>query len=76
MLEPGQVINITINDLAFGGDGVARLDEGAVVFVPFAEPGDVLKIEITEQKKSYLRGRIIRRFYSRAGPDRTPFAAF
>jgi len=69
MLELGQVITVTINDLAFGGDGVARLEGGAVVFVPFAAPGDVLEIEITEQKKSYLRGRITQ--IQTAGPDRT-----
>ncbi len=58
MLEPGQIIKVTISDLAFGGDGVAKLEEGAVVFVPFAALGDVLEVEITEHKKSYFRARI------------------
>ncbi len=68
MPEPGQLINVTISDLAFGGDGVARLEEGPVVFVPFAALGDVLEVEITECKKSYLRGRITQILV--AGPDR------
>ncbi|MFA6930115.1 MAG: class I SAM-dependent RNA methyltransferase [Lentisphaeria bacterium] len=58
MLELGQLIKVTISDIAFGGDGVARLDEGPVIFVPFSALGDVLNVEISEQKKSYFRAVI------------------
>ncbi len=69
MLEPGQMIKATITDLAFGGDGVARLEEGPVLFVPFAALGDTLEIEITECKKSFCRGRIVQVLVP--GADRT-----
>ena len=50
-------IEVEIQKLVFGGDGLAR-HEGKVVFVPFAAPGDRLEVRVTEQKKNYLRGAI------------------
>lgn len=51
-------VTIKIEKIAFGGDGVGRIDN-FVVFVPFAAPGDELEIEITRCKKKFARGRII-----------------
>jgi len=50
---------IKIESIAFGGEGVARIDS-FVVFIPFSAPGDELEIEITQIKKTFLRGRIIK----------------
>ena len=50
---------IKIESIAFGGEGVGRIDN-FVVFIPFSAPGDELKIEITQIKKTFLRGRIIK----------------
>jgi len=50
---------IKIDSVAFGGEGVGRIDN-LVTFVPFSAPGDELDIEITQRKKRFLRGRIIR----------------
>jgi len=50
--------HIKITDMAFGGDGIGRLDDGRVVFVPFTTPGDEVNIALTEQKKTYCRGEI------------------
>jgi 23S rRNA (uracil1939-C5)-methyltransferase len=49
---------VTIESLAFGGDGIAR-HEGQVIFIPFTAPGDTVRIELTERKKSFARGRIV-----------------
>lgn len=49
---------VNIDAVAFGGDGVGRLDN-FVVFVPFAAPGDQLEIEITRIKKKFAHGRIL-----------------
>ena len=51
---------IEIGDLAFGGDGVGRLNDGKVVFVYGSVPGDVAEIEIVGGKKSHAFGRIKR----------------
>ncbi|MBU6154672.1 MAG: TRAM domain-containing protein [Bdellovibrionales bacterium] len=47
---------VTIHDLSRGGSGVARLDSGEIVFVPFTAPGDQLRIRIVERKKNYCQG--------------------
>jgi 23S rRNA (uracil1939-C5)-methyltransferase len=52
-------ITVTIHDIARGGSGVARLESGEVVFVPFTAPGDVVSINITEKTKSYSHGEIV-----------------
>jgi 23S rRNA (uracil1939-C5)-methyltransferase len=50
---------IKIKSIAFGGEGVGRV-HNFVVFVPFAAPGDELEIAITELKKTYARGKILK----------------
>jgi tRNA/tmRNA/rRNA uracil-C5-methylase (TrmA/RlmC/RlmD family) len=50
---------IKIEKVAFGGEGVGRIDN-FVVFVPFAAPGDELEIEITQCKKKFARGKILK----------------
>lgn len=50
---------IKIDSVAFGGEGVGRIDN-LVTFVPFSAPGDELEVEINQRKKRFLRGRIVR----------------
>ncbi|MBS0621259.1 MAG: 23S rRNA (uracil(1939)-C(5))-methyltransferase RlmD [Verrucomicrobia bacterium] len=57
-----------IESIAFGGEGVLR-HEGMVIFVPFTAPGDHVRIEITEKKKNFARGRLLN--ILRPGPGRT-----
>lgn len=58
-LETGRIVTLTIIDIAFGGDAVARLGD-LVVFVPFAAPGEVIEAEITESKRNFARARLVR----------------
>ena len=46
-----------IDKLAFGGNGVCRID-GKVCFVPFSCPGDEVSLRISAQKKSYCTASI------------------
>jgi tRNA/tmRNA/rRNA uracil-C5-methylase (TrmA/RlmC/RlmD family) len=48
----------TITDIAFGGEGVARLND-FVVFVPFVLPGETVEVEITEVKKRFAHAKLI-----------------
>lgn len=57
-LTVGHKLPVTIQDLAFGGEGVARVDD-FVVFVPFVVPGEEVEIEITEVKKRFARARLV-----------------
>lgn len=67
VLSPGQLITVTVQDLAFGGEGVARVND-LVVFVPFVVPGEVVEVEVTEVKKKFARARVVR--VVRASPER------
>jgi len=58
-LKLGDKINLTIQDLAFGGEGVGRVDE-FVVFVPFVITGETIEAEITEVKKNFARAKLLR----------------
>lgn len=48
---------VNIDTLAFGGNGVCRID-GKVCFVPFSCPGDEVSLRVTAQKKSYCTASI------------------
>jgi 23S rRNA (uracil1939-C5)-methyltransferase len=53
----GDVITLTIDDLAFGGEGVGRAD-GYVVFVREGLPGDTLRVRLTDTRARFGRGVI------------------
>ena len=50
---------VKIESMAFGGYGVARVD-GKVLFIPYAVTGDEVWVEVTEEKKRYSIGRLVR----------------
>src|ERR1700727_2390294 len=58
-LAVGAHCTLTIHDIAFGGEGVGRLED-FVVFVPFVLIGEVVEVEITEVKKRFARARLLR----------------
>lgn len=49
---------VTIDKLAFGGNGVCRID-GKVCFVPLSCPGDEVSLRITSRKKTYCTASIV-----------------
>lgn len=59
----------TITGVAHGGYGICRI-EGQVCFVPYALPGDKVRIEITRRTKGVLWG-VIEEIVE-ASPDRVP----
>jgi len=48
-------VNLTIEKLVYGGDGLARLPEGKTVFLPFVLPGEEIDATIVQQKSSFAR---------------------
>jgi 23S rRNA (uracil1939-C5)-methyltransferase len=58
MFSVGQRVTLSISAIAFGGDGIARSDEGLVVFVPFTAVGDLISAEITEQRRNFYRAEL------------------
>jgi tRNA/tmRNA/rRNA uracil-C5-methylase (TrmA/RlmC/RlmD family) len=56
---PGQTVRLTIDDIAFGGEGVGRLND-FVVFVPFVALGETVEAELIEVKKRFGRARLLK----------------
>jgi 23S rRNA (uracil1939-C5)-methyltransferase len=49
---------LTIQDVAFGGNGVARLD-GKAVFVPFTIDGEVVGARIVRDKRKFAEAEVV-----------------
>jgi tRNA/tmRNA/rRNA uracil-C5-methylase (TrmA/RlmC/RlmD family) len=54
----GDRLEVEIVDMAFGGEGVGKL-EGFVIFVPFVITGEAALVEITESKKDFARAKLL-----------------
>ncbi|MEO7327584.1 MAG: RsmD family RNA methyltransferase [Minicystis sp.] len=54
-----KTVTLSIDHLAPGGAGVGRLEDGMVVFVPHAAPGEQVEIELDRSRKP-AQGRILR----------------
>ncbi len=57
-VKKGQELIVEIENLAFGGKGIARVD-GMTVFVDQAIPGDRVTARVYKRKKSYAEARMI-----------------
>lgn len=51
--------NITIEDVAAEGKALAHID-GIVVFVPYCVPGDIVDLQVTKKRHSFMEGRVER----------------
>ncbi|HZO07698.1 MAG TPA: 23S rRNA (uracil(1939)-C(5))-methyltransferase RlmD [Solirubrobacterales bacterium] len=54
----GELLEVEVESLAFGGRGVART-EGLVVFVAGGLPGDKVRAEVTKAKKRFAEARVV-----------------
>ena len=61
-VKKNQVLELKIEDYAFGGKGIARIksEEGSfVVFVPNTLPGQLVKAQINKSSKNYAEAKLI-----------------
>ena len=61
-VKRNQVLELTIEDYAFGGKGIARIhsEEGSfVIFVPNTLPGQLVKAQIKKSSKKYAEAKLI-----------------
>jgi 23S rRNA (uracil1939-C5)-methyltransferase len=76
--ERGERIELQVESLAHGGEGVGRLGDtpsgahggGYVVFVSGAVPGDRVRAEVVKRKRSYAHARVVE--ILRPSPERIP----
>ena len=52
-VSPGAILKLTIDDIAFGGEGVGRVDD-FVVFVPFVAQGEVVEAEVISNQSPVI----------------------
>ena len=51
--------NIEITDIANEGKAIAKLDN-MVIFTQYVVPGDVVDIQVTRKKNSYMEGKVVK----------------
>ena len=72
--ERGERLELTIESLAYGGEGIARYGhDGYVVFVAGAVPGDTVQALVYKRKRAYAHARTVELI--EASPERIPPAA-
>jgi len=57
-IKKGQIVEVDITDVAFGGRGLVRLN-GLAVFVDQVIPGDRAVIRIYKKKKNFAEARVV-----------------
>src|SRR5919202_907723 len=65
----GDELDLTVESLAYGGNGVARRD-GYVVFVAGGVPGDRVRAVVGKAKRAYAEARTVE--ILTPSPDRVP----
>jgi 23S rRNA (uracil1939-C5)-methyltransferase len=71
-----RIVDLKIEDIAFGGKGVAR-EQGKAVFVPYTIEGELVSAEIVREKKQFAEAELIEvkeRSPHRAAPECPYFA--
>ncbi|HEX9012798.1 MAG TPA: class I SAM-dependent RNA methyltransferase [Anaerolineaceae bacterium] len=61
-------VEVLINNLAMGGEGLGRLPDGRAVFIAFTLPGERVLAAPYEEKRGYVRARLVE--VLEASPDR------
>ena len=67
------VVTVDILKNVYGGDGMARLGDGRVCFIPGVFAGETVKAKIVEEKRNFTRAKLVE--ITKASPDRIPHPA-
>ncbi|MCH2176390.1 MAG: TRAM domain-containing protein [Lentisphaeria bacterium] len=58
-INKGDVFEVQVRDVSFGGDGVASLPDGRTVFIPYTISGELVEIELTSLHKRFARAKVL-----------------
>jgi 23S rRNA (uracil1939-C5)-methyltransferase len=53
------VTEVRIDRLAYGGDAIGRLPDGRVVFIPYALPGEWVRVSLVDEKPHLVRAKLL-----------------
>jgi 23S rRNA (uracil1939-C5)-methyltransferase len=57
IVSKGEEVEVEIQDLAYGGDSVAKF-QGLTIFIPYAVPGSTVRAKIIEVKRNFASARV------------------
>jgi 23S rRNA (uracil1939-C5)-methyltransferase len=55
----GDLLDVTIEKVIFGGDGLARTPSNFVIFVPFVAFGEQVRVRVIDRKAHHARAEIV-----------------
>lgn len=58
-IENGPILPLTLERLAWGGDAIARHEDGRIVFVEGGFPGDQVRAQLVEDGKRFCRATLV-----------------
>jgi len=53
------LLTVKLEKLTYGGDALGRLSDGRAVFVPFALPGETVRIRCVDEKRGHVRADLV-----------------
>ncbi len=53
------LLTVKLEKLIYGGDALGRLSDGRAVFVPFALPGETVRIRSVDEKRDRVRAELV-----------------
>ncbi len=59
-VAPGRRLRLGIERVVFQGDGLGRLPDGRVAFVPYTAPGDEVEVEVVGVRGDFIRAELVR----------------
>jgi 23S rRNA (uracil1939-C5)-methyltransferase len=64
-----RVFEVELSTFTYGGEVLGRLPDGRAVFVPFALPGERVRVRLVEEKQRYARAELLE--VLEAAPERS-----
>ena len=59
-MNPSQDLwQVDLTSLVYGGDAMGRLPDGRAIFVPYALPGEKVRVQLMEEKKGHARANLV-----------------
>jgi 23S rRNA (uracil1939-C5)-methyltransferase len=64
------LLTVKLEKLTYGGDALGRLSDGRAVFVPFALPGETVRVHSVNEKRDHIRAELVE--ILEPSPERIP----
>ncbi len=58
-MPPSATFDVNLTTLTYGGEALGRLPDGRAVFVPFALPGEIARVRLSEERRGFARAELI-----------------